>query len=622
MEQTLNDLRDVSFETTMSLSNSDGSSGGDSVGENNDRPKLQPHKIHRRYSFKVTEQEDDKANEIKFLDFSRPHGRAFYCGMLVSFAGFLNSYGVSPLLSEIRDNVGLNSSDLWTSSMCNMILNTILRLPLGSMADKHGPRVLILFLLCLGAIPTACTGLFVETGLGLSLARMFSGASGSIFLVTQFWANAMFSKRVVGFASSVMGSNFEYGLMQLLMGTIVFPFLKYQIFNGDANLAWRTSMAVPALISFVTGIVVYFISDDSPKGNYYDRKKNGTMKEAGTMAEVPSIDSFRRAARNINSWILLVMYASIMGSIIAFVSATPLYYKDRFGQTTESAAAIASISGFVAPVGTVIGGYMSDLLARRWRLRGRLLVLLTSCFAMGVLLLIFRTIETMTFSIVILAVMSIVQQIAATSLFAVVPFVDSTCTGSVAGIVSFGIGPGSVVYMFAFRQLSYNRAMGVMGISSICFSLYTFFIKVNGQPSILSSSPTNPDFDDSGMLQDTERTYECEDGYDSDTLSAADPSEFKRQRVSFSLDIEFGHDKTNDEEEIIFYHVDSDSSIAEQDKQELFFDADEELSKDASTNGSFSSEHDVEEGGGDTCGMYKEDSSFIESDDEEDVISC
>ena len=125
------------------------------------------------------------------------------------------------------------------------------------------------------------------------------------------------------------------------------------------------------------------------------------------------------------------------------------------------------------------------------------------------------------------------------------------------------------------------------------------------------------------MLQDTERTYECEDGYDSDTLSATDPSEFKRPRVSFSLDIELGLERINDEEEIIFYHVDSDSSIAEQDKHdELFFDADEELSKDdESTNRSFASEIDVGEGGGGTHGMYKKDSSIVESD-EEDTISC
>ena len=31
--------------------------------------------LERRYSFKVTEHEDDKADEIKIFDFSRPHGR-------------------------------------------------------------------------------------------------------------------------------------------------------------------------------------------------------------------------------------------------------------------------------------------------------------------------------------------------------------------------------------------------------------------------------------------------------------------------------------------------------------------------------------------------------------------
>ena len=594
---------------------------------------LYRYRYSNRYSFKVIQEEDDKADEIKLLDFSRPHGRAFYCGVLVHIVGFLNAYGVSPLLSEIRDTIPkLNQSQLWTSSICNVILNTTLRLPLGTLADKYGPRGIIVCLLCVSAIPTACTGLFVQDGIGLSLARTFSGMSGSIFVVTQLWANTMFTKRVVGVASSVMGSSIEYGFTQLLMGSIVFPIFKNYVFDGNSNLAWRTSMVVPAIVSFVTGITVYYISDDTPKGNYVDRKKNGTMKEANTMAEVPSLQTFRHAACHVNSWILMILYGSIMGSYIALVSAIPLYYKDQFGQSTESSAAISSIPGFISPIGVILGGAISDIVAAgsKWKLglRGRLIVVLLSCFLSGMTVLLFRKIQTMITSIVVLVFVSTMQNVAYTSIFAVVPYVDKTCIGSVSGIVSFGIGPSSIFYMLAFRQLkSYSTAFGVMGFTTTIISFLTFFIKVNGHSSLLLSSSDNdesyhPHSDDNDnnnnnkssatILQTTERTND--DSSESESSSSDVCLQVVPKTDVGGVDIESGRVVVVvvNEEEMVLYNVDSDSTVEEEkeeeeEEEEIIFVYDGEES-----NGTSSS----------SCDKVRVGGVKIEEEEEEDTVSC
>ena len=92
---------------------------------------------------------------------------------------------------------------------------------------------------------------------------------------------------------------------------------------------------VPAIIAFITGIVVYFISDDAPKGNYSELRKHGSM------APVSGVHSFKSGMMNINSWVLFIQYACCFGVELTMNNAAALYFKDSFGLSTETAAAMA-----------------------------------------------------------------------------------------------------------------------------------------------------------------------------------------------------------------------------------------------------------------------------------------
>ena len=81
----------------------------------------------------------------------------------------------------------------------------------------------------------------------------------------------------------------------------------------SAEQAWRTVCIVPACVGLATGIIILKISDDSPKGNYAEMKKNGTM------AEVSAGASFRTGAMNINTWLLFIQYACCFGVELTMV---------------------------------------------------------------------------------------------------------------------------------------------------------------------------------------------------------------------------------------------------------------------------------------------------------------
>ena len=119
----------------------------------------------------------------------------------------------------------------------------------------------------------------------------------------QYWTSRMFTKEVVGTANALVGGwgNLGGGVTQLVMGSVLFPLFKLGM---SAEQAWRSVCVVPACVGMATGITILFISDDAPKGNYGEMKKNGTMPEVSAAA------SFRSGAMNFNTWLLFIQCKS------------------------------------------------------------------------------------------------------------------------------------------------------------------------------------------------------------------------------------------------------------------------------------------------------------------------
>jgi NNP family nitrate/nitrite transporter-like MFS transporter len=158
------------------------------------------------------------------------------------------------------------------------------------------------------------------------------------------------------------------------MGSLLFPLFKL-LMDDDADKAWRTVCIVPAVATFCTGIALFFIADDAPKGNYIDLKKHGSIPE------ISATSSFKKGSLNFNTWLLFAQYATCFGVELTMNNATALYFKDEFGQSTESAAAIASIFGWMNLFSRGFGGYISDKMNAKLGLRGRLLT--QTCFLVG-----------------------------------------------------------------------------------------------------------------------------------------------------------------------------------------------------------------------------------------------
>lgn len=187
----------------------------------------------------------------------------------------------------------------------------------------YGARILFSLMLCGAAIPTACTGL-VQTPRGLMVLRAFIGLAGGTFVTTEYWTSTMFVKEIVGTANGLVAGwgNLGASVTQIVMASFLFPVFT-NMYDGDAEKAWRMVSLIPAAIGFITGVIIYFISDDAPKGNYAALKKHGVMEN------VSGIRSFVVASLDINTWVLFIQYACCFGVELTMNTAAALYFRVR-----------------------------------------------------------------------------------------------------------------------------------------------------------------------------------------------------------------------------------------------------------------------------------------------------
>ena len=292
-------------------------------------------------------------------NFERPHMRAFHCSWFAFFVAFFVWFAVTPLIPEIQDSLGLTKEDIWTSNIANVGGTVFMRFLLGPLCDTIGPRVLFAFILVISAIPTACLG-FVNSARGFSILRVFIGLAGGSFVMCQYWTSRMFTKEIVATANGLAGGwgNLGAGVTQLLVGTALFPMFT-QIFKNTANPeenAWRTVSIIPAIGSILTAVLIYKVSDDTPKGNYSELKQNGSFGNPS------AFKSFWKGMYNFNTWILFIQYGCCFGVELTMNSAAAAYFHDRYRLTTDEAAAIASIFGWMNLFARGLGGWFSDIM--------------------------------------------------------------------------------------------------------------------------------------------------------------------------------------------------------------------------------------------------------------------
>ncbi|GHC36152.1 NarK family nitrate/nitrite MFS transporter [Aidingimonas halophila] len=417
----------------------------------------------------------NKANKIRLLNLKTPQMRAFHLSWLAFHICFFGWFGIAPLMAVVRDDLGLTKTQIGNTIIASVTITIIVRLLIGILCDRIGPRKAYTWLLCLGSIPVMGIGLAdsFETFL---LARLAIGAIGASFVITQYHTSIMFAPNVVGTANATSAGwgNLGGGTTQILMPLI---FSGVMMLGVNEAFGWRLAMVVPGIVLFLTGLAYYFLAQDAPDGNFDDLRARGELPPA--KGEHGMKENLTAAVKDIRVWALFIVYAACFGVELTINNIAAIYFFDNFDLTLATAGMIAGLFGLMNIFARTLGGIFSDLFARNGGLKGRVRWLFIAMLCEGIALMFFSQMHILALAIGIMLVFSLFVQMAEGATFGIVPFVNKKALGAVAGIVGAGGNAGAVAAGFLFRSetLTYQQGLFFLGVAVIIASLCALLVR-------------------------------------------------------------------------------------------------------------------------------------------------
>ncbi|XP_022775591.1 high affinity nitrate transporter 2.5-like [Durio zibethinus] len=414
---------------------------------------------------------EQKATEFRLFSVAAPHMRAFHLAWVSFFSCFVSTFAAPPLLPIIRDNLNLTSTDIGNAGIAAVSGAVFARLAMGTACDLFGPRLASASLILL-TTPAVYFTSIASSPVSFLLVRFFTGFSIATFVSTQFWMSSMFSSPVVGTANGVAGGwgNLGGGATQLIM-PLVFDLIHHT--GADKFTAWRIAFFIPALFQTLSAFAVLIFGQDLPDGNFRGLQKSGDKpKDKFSLV-------FYHGIRNYRGWILALTYGYCFGVELAVDNIIAEYFYDRFNLKLHTAGLIAASFGLANVISRPGGGILSDVVAKRFGMRGRLWTLWVVQTLGGVFCIILGRVGSLSASIVVMIAFSLFVQAACGLTFGVVPFVSRRSLGVISGMTGGGGNVGALLtQLIFFKGSKYSKETGIslMGVMIICCTLPVWLI--------------------------------------------------------------------------------------------------------------------------------------------------
>lgn len=414
-----------------------------------------------------------KANRIELFSLASPHMRTFHLTWFAFFLSFFAWFGIAPLMPIVREDLGLTKEQIGNTIIASVLVTVFVRMGIGVLCDKIGPRITYSALLILGSIPVMTIGLADDYQTFL-LFRLAIGAIGATFVITQYHTAVMFSPNVVGTAQATTAGwgNLGGGVTQIIMPLI---FTGVMVFVADEALGWRLAMVIPGIALALTGVAYFFLTQDCPEGNYKDLRAAGRMPPAGDREH----GSFRAVAKDYRVWVLFILYAACFGVELTINNVAAIYFHDYFTLDLKTAGLIAGLFGLMNLFARTLGGVFSDRAAHRWGLNGRVRFLMLVLLGEGLALMLFSQMPLLPAAIATMILFSLFVQMSEGATFGLVPFINRKAVGPVAGIVGAGGNAGAVAAGFLFRteNLSIPGALFILGVIVTVVSMLALLVR-------------------------------------------------------------------------------------------------------------------------------------------------
>lgn len=263
--------------------------------------------------------------------------RDAHLALLLSTLAFAVSFAVwgmiSPMAKTFQSQLHLTEQQVWTMIATPVLLGSLIRLPMGMLADRFGGRIVFGLLLLFIALPAFMLSR-VTSYSDLLFWALLLGLAGTSFSVGVAFTSKWFPPQKQGMALGIYGAG-NIGQSLALFGI---PLL-----SGWLG-GWQMTYRVFALVALIYGVLFLLFARDAPVQTQ-PKSFSEMMKVLGT---------------NPLAWLLSLFYFVTFGGFVALSIGLPKLLQEIFHLTKEDAG--LRVAGFVlvATLMRPLGGVLSD----------------------------------------------------------------------------------------------------------------------------------------------------------------------------------------------------------------------------------------------------------------------
>jgi MFS transporter, NNP family, nitrate/nitrite transporter len=242
-----------------------------------------------------------------------------------------------PLGPTLQDKLGLSDLQLAVVVAIPVVLGSILRIPLGILADRFGGRLVFTVLMAYSVIPLVLLALFHSSFGAVVVFGFLLGATGASFAVGVPFVNRWYSAERQGFALGVYGM----GMGGTVIAALTAP-----------RIAKHWSLATPfwigAVLVAVMAVVFWMSARDAPSAPLAARAK---------LSFTAPLAVFKRSPR---AWALTLFYFLSFGGFVAMFLYLPKLLTGVHHLAKTDAGYRAAGFAALAVVARPAGGWLSD----------------------------------------------------------------------------------------------------------------------------------------------------------------------------------------------------------------------------------------------------------------------
>jgi NNP family nitrate/nitrite transporter-like MFS transporter len=242
---------------------------------------------------------------------------------------------LSPLGTHFKQELKLTPFNQALIVAVPVIVGSLGRIPVGSLTDRYGGRIMFPLVSLTTILPVLFIGLFgYDSLVALLIGGFFLGIAGTAFAVGVPFVNAWFPPEQRGFAVGVFGAG---------MGGTAISALTTVNLVKDHGIA--TPFVITAIVLAVYGAAAALILRDAP---------------GRVVPTEPALKRLNATLRLPVTWQASALYAVGFGGYVAFSVYLPTYLKNAYLLTQTDAA--NKMAGFVvvAVLMRPLGGWLSD----------------------------------------------------------------------------------------------------------------------------------------------------------------------------------------------------------------------------------------------------------------------